>query len=132
MSPLSYSVQRLRVAAAIVQEIKGMADQIQITVTNREGMQTTLRQAPGQDTLMQVLFENEQGVEAVCGGCASCATCHVFIQDDWVERIPPRQQVEDLLLTYSDHFDARTSRLSCQIQLTADMDGLSLTVAPEE
>ena len=109
-----------------------MSDPIQITVVDREGVQSMLTQAAGQDTLMQVLFEKEQGVEAVCGGCASCATCHVYISDEWVDRIPPRQQVEDLLLTYSDHFDARTSRLSCQIQLTPDMDGLALSVAPEE
>ena len=109
-----------------------MSEGLQITVITREGETNTVMRGTGHDTLMQILFENDQGVEAACGGCASCATCHVYISQEWVDRIPPREQVEDLLLTYSEHFDDVRSRLSCQIQLTDAMNGLTLEIAPEE
>ena len=52
------------------------------------------------------------------------------VKNGWIES--PREQVEDLLLTYSEHFDDVRSRLSCQIQLTDAMNGLTLEIAPEE
>ena len=109
-----------------------MSDLPKIEVISREGATSTLAQKRGQDTLMQMLFENDLGVEAACGGCASCATCHVYIAEDWVARLPPREQVEDLLLTYSEHFDKSRSRLSCQIAMTPELNGLILEIAPEE
>jgi len=109
-----------------------MSESPKITVISREGTTATLEQNAGQDTLMQLLFANDQGVEAACGGCASCATCHVYIAEEWVKRLPPREQVEDLLLSYSEHFDKIRSRLSCQISMTSDIDGLILEIAPEE
>lgn len=109
-----------------------MAAGITITVTTREGEHNSLTTRPGQQTLMQLLFDEDQGIEAACGGCASCATCHVFVSDDWVALLPERDGVENMLLEYQENFDPHRSRLSCQVQLTAGMDGLSLTVAPEE
>ena len=109
-----------------------MSDLPQVTVISREGVTSVIAQSAGQDTLMQLLFENDQDIEAACGGCASCATCHVYISEAWVSRLPPREQVEDLLLAYSDHFDKGRSRLSCQITMTPEMNGLTLEIAPEE
>lgn len=109
-----------------------MSDLPHILVTSREGSTSTLVQTAGQETLMQLLYDNDLGVEAACGGCASCATCHVYIAEDWVPRLPPREQVEDLLLTYSEHFDRTRSRLSCQLEMTPEMNGLILEIAPEE
>lgn len=109
-----------------------MSDLPHILVTSREGATSTLVQTAGQETLMQLLYDNDLGVEAACGGCASCATCHVYIAEDWVSRLPPREQVEDLLLTYSEHFDKSRSRLSCQLAMTPEMNGLILEIAPEE
>ena len=109
-----------------------MSDLPHILVTSREGATSTLVQNAGQETLMQLLYDNDLGVEAACGGCASCATCHVYIAEDWVSRLPPREQVEDLLLTYSEHFDKSRSRLSCQLAMTPEMNGLIVEIAPEE
>ncbi len=109
-----------------------MSEELEIKVITRDGVTNTLRRGAGHETLMQLLYESDQGVEAACGGCASCATCHVYISEEWVDRIPPRDQVEDLLLTYSEHFDPARSRLSCQIQLSDVMGGLTLEIAPEE
>ena len=105
---------------------------ITIHVTTRDGVQNELQSRPGQDTLMQVLYDADQGVEAVCGGCASCATCHIFVADDWMGRLPPRDDIETMLLQYQEHFDPEHSRLSCQLNLSEDMDGIRLRIAPEE
>jgi ferredoxin len=67
----------------------------------------------------------------ICGGCASCGTCHVYVADDWVGRLPPIKADEETILAFSDWREAN-SRLSCQIKVTDDLEGLCLTVAPED
>ena len=68
---------------------------------------------------------------ALCGGCCSCATCHVVVDADYINRLPPMSMDEDDLLDSSDH---RTlgSRLSCQISLSEELDGLSVQIAAED
>ena len=70
-----------------------------------------------------------EGVEAECGGACSCATCHCYVQEDWWDRLPEMDKIEDSML------DAATdrqpnSRLTCQIEVTEELDGLTLEVAP--
>ena len=67
----------------------------------------------------------------LCGGCASCGTCHVYVADDWVNRLPPIQPDEETILAFSDWREAN-SRLSCQIKMKDDLEGLCVTVAPED
>jgi 2Fe-2S ferredoxin len=67
---------------------------------------------------------------ALCGGCCSCATCHVYVDRDFVAALPPMSSDEDDLLDSSDVRDDR-SRLSCQIVLNDALDGLRVTIAPE-
>jgi branched-chain amino acid transport system substrate-binding protein len=71
-------------------------------------------------------------VEGLCGGCAICGTCHVHVDAAWIDRLPPRAEIELELLELLRHFDERASRLSCQIKPTAELDGLALRLAPEE
>lgn len=68
---------------------------------------------------------------ALCGGCCSCATCHVFVDDAWTDELPPPSEDESDLLDSSDH-RSDASRLSCQIPFTAALDGLRVTIAPED
>jgi 2Fe-2S ferredoxin len=68
---------------------------------------------------------------ALCGGCCSCATCHVHVDPAFADRLPPIGADENDLLDSSDHRNAN-SRLSCQIKLAGDMDGLRVTLAPED
>ena len=70
-------------------------------------------------------------VLALCGGCCSCATCHVHVDPDWAARLPAQGADEDDLLDTSDHRVA-TSRLSCQIRFDDDLDGLKVRIAPED
>jgi 2Fe-2S ferredoxin len=68
---------------------------------------------------------------AICGGCLSCATCHVYVDDAFVERLPPMSDDEDDLL-FTSHHRKDNSRLSCQIKISEAVDGLTVTVAPED
>jgi ferredoxin len=102
-----------------------------ITVTLRDGQVRTIDGRTGH-SLMENLRDN--GVDeiiALCGGCMSCATCHVHVDDEWLDSLPPMSDDEGDLL---DTSSARTanSRLSCQIPLTERLDGLAVTVAPED
>jgi 2Fe-2S ferredoxin len=67
----------------------------------------------------------------ICGGCASCGTCHVYVAEDWVDRLLPIQDDEETILAFSD-WRQPNSRLACQIKVTDSLDGLCVTVAPED
>ena len=100
-----------------------------LVVVTRKGEQREIEATTGL-SVMEVLRDG--GVDevlALCGGCCSCATCHVYVDSD-VE-LPPMSQDEDDLLDSSDHRNER-SRLSCQLPFTAAMDGVRVTVAPED
>lgn len=102
-----------------------------ITVTTREGDDLELDLRPGV-SLMEVI--RDAGVDellALCGGCCSCATCHVHVDAEYFDRLPPMSDDEDDLLDSSDH-RGETSRLSCQIPLTEDLAGLRVRIAEED
>jgi 2Fe-2S ferredoxin len=82
-------------------------------------------------SIMETLRELDYGVAAICGGMCSCATCHVWVDDAWIGRLPARQGDEQELLQELTSAKAG-SRLSCQVQFTEDLDGLRLTIAPDE
>ncbi len=81
---------------------------------------------------METLRDAGLPVEAICGGCCSCATCHVYIDADWTSIAGPRTDDEDELLQTTEHMDPAFSRLGCQIPIEPKLDGLRLTLAPEE
>lgn len=103
---------------------------ITIHVKDREGREHAV-EAHANDHLMEVLREFDWGVAAICGGMCSCATCHVFVDEDWLDKFPQREMDEEELLEFLDHFKPN-SRLSCQLELQQRHDGLSITLAPEE
>ena len=82
--------------------------------------------------LMETLREFEYGVAAICGGLCSCATCHIFIAPEWMNKLPAKQSDEQDLLSELQHYDEPRSRLSCQVEFTAELDGLKLKIAPDE
>lgn len=87
-------------------------------------------QAPNGQSLMEALRDSGfEDIQALCGGCCSCATCHVVIDAGWTDRLPPVSSDESDLL---DSIDGRSagSRLSCQIPITDGLDGMVLTVPP--
>jgi len=103
---------------------------IEIEVTDRSGSTHRVSAETGL-TLMEVLREHDLDVEAICGGSCACATCHVYIDPSWFPRLPPREEMEQELLSEQDN-RRDTSRLSCQIEVHEELEGLALTVAPPE
>lgn len=103
----------------------------ELFVTTRNGEETRI-DAPSGLSLMQVLCEaGFDEVLALCGGVCSCATCHVYVSGSPAQALSAMSEDEDCLLDGSSH-RREESRLSCQILLTDDCEGLRVTIAPEE
>ncbi len=102
-----------------------------LTVVTREGEESTIDVDDGL-TVMEAIRDNGfDELLALCGGCCSCATCHVLVDPAMADKLPAMSEDEDDLLESSDH-RADNSRLSCQIPFTTDLDGLKVTIAPED
>ena len=102
-----------------------------LTVVTRDGQEATI-EGPAGLSVMEVIRDNGfDELLALCGGCCSCATCHVHVEEGWQDALPPRSADEDDLLDSSDHKQGN-SRLSCQIEFGAALDGLRVTIAPED
>jgi 2Fe-2S ferredoxin len=80
---------------------------------------------------MEVLRELDYGVAAICGGLCSCATCHVYVDEQWVSRLPKPQSDEQELLTELSDYRPATSRLSCQVDFTDALSGIKVTIAAD-
>jgi 2Fe-2S ferredoxin len=103
---------------------------MKISLTDREGGKHDVDGEPGLK-LMEAIRDIDNSVEAICGGLCSCATCHVYVDADWFEKLPPAEDDEEELLDSLEH-RRETSRLSCQIELVPELDGIAVTVGPEE
>ncbi len=102
-----------------------------LIVVNREGEESAIEVGDGL-TVMEAIRDNGfDELLALCGGCCSCATCHVHVDSAFQDKLPAMSEDEDDLLESSDH-RGESSRLSCQIPFTADLDGLKVTIAPED
>ena len=100
-------------------------------ITNREGETSEIEVEDGL-TVMEAIRDNGfDELLALCGGCCSCATCHIHIDPQSVNGLPAITEDEDDLLESSEHRN-ETSRLSCQIPFTAELDGLKVTIAAED
>jgi 2Fe-2S ferredoxin len=103
---------------------------IRVEVIDREGNEHQSR-FPAQGSLMEGLRDLNYDVAAICGGMCSCATCHVYIALEWTQRLPRKESDESDLLAGLE-FRRGTSRLACQMSFSQQLDGLRLTLAPEE
>lgn len=102
-----------------------------ITVIDRSGNARDV-QADNGLSLMEVIRDNGfDELLALCGGCCSCATCHVFVAPEFAEHLPPMSEDENDLLDSTDSRNEQ-SRLSCQVAVTDALDGLKVTIAPED
>jgi 2Fe-2S ferredoxin len=102
-----------------------------IHVTDREGGQHEIEMNPG-DLLMDPLRELDGGIEALCGGMCSCATCHIFVASEWAAKLEPAEGDELELLEETECFKPEESRLSCQVAFSDELDGMTFIIAPEE
>src|SRR5476651_2586380 len=101
-----------------------------LRVIGRDGVEQEIN-APSGTSLMEPLRDMDDGVAAICGGMCSCATCHVYVDPEWLPRLPPPMSDEgDMLGDLTGR--QPNSRLSCQIVLNDSLSGLKVTIAPEE
>ena len=99
---------------------------IKVTFIDASGKAREIEASEGA-TLMEAAIKNAvPGIEAECGGACACATCHVFVDEAWIGKLPKKEQMEEDMLDFA--FEVKpTSRLSCQIKLRPELDGLVVT-----
>jgi 2Fe-2S ferredoxin len=101
-----------------------------ITFIQPDGREQTVEAEPGLSVMEAAKMNLIEGIEAECGGACACATCHVYVDEAWKQRTGSPEQMEEDMLDFA--FDVRpTSRLSCQIRVTPELDGLVVHV-PEK
>ena len=99
-----------------------------ITYVTSDGSRIEAEVEKGYSVMEGAINNNVDGIVAECGGACACATCHAYVGDAWVAKLKPMDDMEDAMLDAA--LDRRpNSRLSCQIEVTGELDGLELTVA---
>jgi len=102
---------------------------MKIIATDRNG---ETREIEGRDgwSVMEILRDADLPITAECGGACACATCHVYVEDGWYEKLPPPSDAETDMLDMALAVEPN-SRLSCQITCSDALDGIKVTLAPE-
>ncbi|POR54391.1 2Fe-2S iron-sulfur cluster-binding protein [Bosea psychrotolerans] len=100
-----------------------------VHVTNRDGEERELEALEGW-RLMEIIRDWGLPIKAECGGACACATCHVYVEPDWLAKLHP--PLEEEIERLDDAFDVRpNSRLACQILISPELDGLKVALAPD-
>ena len=102
---------------------------MKLFVTDRKGEEHQVEVSVGEP--MMFALRAQDLVDATCSGSCSCATCHIQVDEAFLDRLPPMSTDEDDLLDSSEHRCSR-SRLSCQLTISDALDGLCITIAPED
>jgi 2Fe-2S ferredoxin len=101
-----------------------------ITYIEHNGTEHTVDVAIGLTVMEGAVNNNVPGIDADCGGACACSTCHAYVNSDWVGKLPAREDMEEDMLDFAYEPNER-SRLTCQIQVTSELDGLVLQL-PEK
>jgi 2Fe-2S ferredoxin len=102
---------------------------LKIVATTPDGKEHMLDAVEGWQ-VMELLRDQGMPIKAECGGCACCATCHVYVDEAWLAKLPPMRDDEESALDQATSEVRPNSRLSCQIVMTEELNGLKLRVAP--
>jgi 2Fe-2S ferredoxin len=102
---------------------------MKIIATDRKGEAHTVEGRDGW-TVMEILRDAGLPITADCGGACACATCHIYIDQDWYAKVPPPSDSEVDMLDMAVAVEPN-SRLSCQLTCTPELDGIKVTIAPE-
>ena len=101
----------------------------EIIATDRDGITHRIEAREGRN-VMEILRDEGLPIEAICAGQCICSTCHVYVDESWSERLTAPAIDEQVMVEDSGHYQ-KNSRLACQIEFHDDLDGLSVTLAPE-
>jgi len=102
-----------------------------LVVVDRAGSEREIDVANGISVMEAIRDNGFDELLALCGGCCSCATCHVYVDPAFSGKLPAISEDENDLLDSSDHRND-SSRLSCQLHVSDAVDGLRVTIAPED
>ncbi|MGV6812379.1 MAG: 2Fe-2S iron-sulfur cluster-binding protein [Brevirhabdus sp.] len=102
-----------------------------ITYIEFNGTEHTVDVANGLTVMEGARDNGIPGIEADCGGACACSTCHVYVAENWVEKLPAKDAMEEDMLDFAFQPDPARSRLTCQIKVTDDLDGLVVNM-PEK
>jgi 2Fe-2S ferredoxin len=94
-----------------------------ITYIQFDGTENVIDVKPGLTVMEGAVKNNVRGIDADCGGACACATCHVFVDEAWVSKTGEKSAMEESMLDFAENVEAN-SRLSCQIKVTEELDGL--------
>ena len=114
-----------------VSRFKDNNKMVKVTVHTREGQRQEIVAETGLSLMEAIRNAGIDELLALCGGCCSCATCHVYVDERFADKLPEMGEDENDLLDSSDN-RISASRLSCQIKLNEDLDGLVARIAPED
>ena len=81
-------------------------------------------------TLMEIIRDAGMDIEAACGGCCACATCHLYVDKEWLLKLAEREGDEESMLDQAFNVEDN-SRLGCQIEFNDEIDGIKVELAPE-
>ena len=96
-----------------------------ITYKDKLGNSKTLEVEKGLSVMEGAIQNNIPGIDADCGGSMACATCHVYVKEEWFDKLPKKESGEEDMIDMA-YEPKKNSRLSCQIQVTDDIDGLEV------
>jgi 2Fe-2S ferredoxin len=102
-----------------------------LVVVTRDGTEKTVEGQSGLSVMEIIRDAGFDELLALCGGCCSCATCHIHVDEAFADKVDPMTEDENDLLDSSSHRNA-TSRLSCQVHFNDELDGLKVTIAQED
>ena len=104
---------------------------VKITFIQPDDSKQVIESEPGVTLMEAAKLNSVPGIEAECGGACACATCHVYVDETWRDKTGKPSQMEEDMLDFA--FDVRaTSRLSCQIKVTPELDGLVVRVPAKQ
>jgi 2Fe-2S ferredoxin len=104
---------------------------VAITYVEHNGTRHTVDVEAGSSLMIGATLNMVPGVDGMCGGICSCATCHCYIPDNWRGKLPGAGEGEQAMLEGAGHRKAG-SRLGCQVIVTAELDGLEVQLPPEQ
>ena len=99
-----------------------------VTYIAADGRESDIEVRNGDSVMLGALQANLRGIDAECGGCLSCATCHVYVEDDWIGRVPAPDAMEMEMLDNVAAEQRPGSRLSCQLVVAPALDGLRVRI----
>ena len=102
-----------------------------ITYIEHGGTKHEVDVAEGLTVVEGAVSNNIPGIDADCGGACACSTCHVYVDEAWVEKLPAKDAMEEDMLDFAYEPDATKSRLTCQLKVSDDLDGLRVQM-PEK